>query len=297
MIYNQSGVTVTFALLVSLLVSFTRDPMLSSIWQDPESEKPVPAQKVNPVRRVALGFNNWFERMADKYPGGLRWSLTHRKTVLAAGLASVVAAFMILPALGFTWMPEIDADEFSVSLRTDPSSRLEFTTQRALQLAEEIRKDPAVEFTYASVGGGFRGTANNGSIFVRLKHDRERSMFEVQDDIRPLLRMPGVRANIQGTRSIFGGFRQPIQINVQGPEPTRLKIAAQQVQAAVRSVPCVAEPTSIDERETPQLCVTVVRQAACSTCLGVCAIASTLQPLFSGFRATEWEDALGYSHD
>ncbi|MGQ0813866.1 MAG: efflux RND transporter permease subunit [Gemmatimonadota bacterium] len=297
-IFYQFGVTVAFAVLVSLFVSFTLDPMLSSVWYDPEAEGAANGRKANPIRRVAFAFNDWFERVADKYPRWLAWSLMHRKTVLAGALVSIVAAFAILPALGFTWMPEIDAHEFNINLRTDPSSRLNFTTQKSLQLAEEIRKNPAVEFTYASVGGGFRGTANNGNIFVKLKHDRERSMFEVQEDIRPLLRaIPGVRANIQGTRSIFGGFRQPIQINVQGPEPTRLKIAAAQVLEAVRGVEGVAEPNSSDEGEIPQLDVTVDRQQAWSTGLGVGAIAATLQPLFSGFRATEWEDALGYSHD
>jgi hydrophobic/amphiphilic exporter-1 (mainly G- bacteria), HAE1 family len=297
-IFFQFGVTVAFAVLVSLFVSFTLDPMLSSVWHDPEVEKPVTGQKVGPIRRVAFAFNDWFERVADKYPGALQWSLTNRKKVLAGAAVSVVAAFLILPRLGFTWMPEIDADEFSVSMRTDPSSRMTFTMQKALQLAETIRKDPAVEFTYASVGGGFRGTANNADIFVKLKHDRERSMFEVQEDIRPMLRtIPGVRANVQPTRSIFGGYRQPVQINVQGPEPTRLKIAAAQVLEAVKDVPGIAEANSSDEGEIPQLDVIVDRQQAWSTGLGVGAIASTLQPLFSGFRATEWEDPLGYSHD
>jgi HAE1 family hydrophobic/amphiphilic exporter-1 len=295
-IFYQFGVTVAFAVLVSLFVSFTLDPMLSSVWFDPEVESGE-RRKSRGIKRIASGFNAWFERTADKYPGWLAWALTHRKIVLGGATASIVAAFIIIPRLGFTWMPEIDANEFSVSLRADPSSRLNFTVQKSLELAERIRQDPDVEFTYASVGGGFRGTSNNGNIFVKLKHDRERSMFDIQDDIRPLLRIPGVRANIQGTRSIFGGYRQPIQINVQGPEPTRLKLAANQVLEAVRAVPGVAEPNSSDEGEIPQLDVMVDRHQAWSAGVGVGAVASTLQPLFSGFRATQWEDALGYSHD
>ena len=62
-----------------------------------------------------------------------------------------------------------------------------------------------------------------------------------------------MRANITGTPTIFGGFRQPIQINVQGPEQSRLKVAAAQVMEALRDVPGVAEPTSSDEGEVPQL--------------------------------------------
>ena len=299
-IFYQFGVTVAFAVLVSLFVSFTLDPMLSSVWHDPEVEGKGPRGKTYLLRRVAFAFNDWFERVADKYPRWLRWSLEHRTIVLGGALASVVAALLIVPVLGFTWMPEIDADEFSISFRTAPASRLDYTTQKGLQIAELVRQDPDVRYTYTSVGSGFRGTSNNGQVFVKLKAkgERARSMFDIQEELRGKLRaVPGAMASVQGTRSIFGGYRSPIQINVQGPEPTRLKIAANEVLEAVREVPGIAEPRSSDEGEIPQLDVSVDRQQAWSAGVGVGAIASTLQPLFSGFRATQWEDALGYSHD
>ncbi|HEY0303857.1 MAG TPA: efflux RND transporter permease subunit, partial [Longimicrobiales bacterium] len=299
-IFYQFGVTVAFAVLVSLFVSFTLDPMLSSVWHDPEVEGHGPRGKTHIFRRIAFAFNDWFERVADKYPGWLRWSLAHRAIVLGIAAASIIGAFMLVPKLGFTWMPDVNADEFSVSVRTAPASRMDYTVQKGLQIAEVARQDSDVLYTYTSVGGGFRGTANNGSVFIKLKpkHDRERDMFAIQEDMRAKFGgIPGARASIQGARSIFGGFRQPIQINVQGPEPTRLKIAANEVMQAVREVPGIAEAMSSDEGEIPQLDVSVNRQEAWSAGVGVGAIASTLQPLFSGFRATQWEDPLGYSHD
>jgi HAE1 family hydrophobic/amphiphilic exporter-1 len=299
-IFYQFGVTVAFAVLVSLFVSFTLDPMLSSVWHDPEVEGHGPRGKTHIFRRIAFTFNDWFERVADKYPGWLRWSLAHRLIVLGVAAGSIIWAFMLIPKLGFTWMPEVNADEFSISLRTAPASRMDYTVQKGLQIAEIVRKDPDVLYTYTSVGGGFRGTANNGSVFVKLKRKRERDrdLFAIQEDLRgKLAAIPGARASVQGTRSIFGGFRQPIQINVQGPEPTRLKIAANEVLQAVRNVPGVSDAMSSDEGEIPQLDVSVNRQEAWAAGVGVGTIASTLQPLFSGFRATQWEDALGYSHD
>jgi HAE1 family hydrophobic/amphiphilic exporter-1 len=299
-IFYQFGVTVAFAVLVSLFVSFTLDPMLSSVWHDPEVEGHGPRGKTHIFRRIAFAFNDRFERLADRYPNWLQWSLAHRKIVMGVAAASIVAAFLIIPKLGFTWMPDVDANEFNIGVRTAPASRMDYTVSKGLQIAQLVRTDPDVMYTYTSVGGGFRGTANNGQVFVQLKPkgERSRSMFAIQEDLRGKLRtVPGARANIQGTRSIFGGFRQPISINVQGPEPTRLKLAANEVLNAVREVPGVAEPQSSDEGEIPQLDVTVDRDKAWSAGVGVGAIASTLQPLFSGFRATQWEDALGYSHD
>jgi HAE1 family hydrophobic/amphiphilic exporter-1 len=84
---------------------------------------------------------------------------------------------------------------------------------------------------------------------------------------------------------------------VQGPEPSRLKLVAAQVLEAVRDVPGAAEPQSSEEGDIPQLDVRVDRDRAWAAGLGVGAIGETIQPLFTGLRATEWEDAQGYSHD
>src|SRR5690349_17441178 len=142
-IFFEFGVTVAFAVLVSLFVSFTLDPMLSSVWADPEVEHGVndggehmaeQRKKANPIRRVAFAFNDWFERVADRYPNGLRWALTHRSIVLVGAALTIVASFLILPKLGFTWMPEVNGDEFSVGFRAPPGSSLAYTTGKGREI-------------------------------------------------------------------------------------------------------------------------------------------------------------------
>ncbi len=282
-IFFQFGVTVAFAVLVSLFVSFTLDPMLSSKWADPEVEHAVndggehmaeQRQKANPIRRVAFAFNDWFERTADHYPNWLGWALGHRLLVLGV------------------------ADEFSVAYRTPPGSRLDYTLDKGREIATFLMKQPETDFAYLSVGGGFRGTPNQGNVFVALKHGHERSLFAIQADLREKLRaIPGVRPQIMGQSSIFGGRQQPIIVNVQGPEASRLKIAAERTLEAVKSVPGVAEPNSSEDGDIPQLDVRVDRQEAWRAGLGVGSVAATLQPLFNGQRATTWEDPQGFSHD
>jgi HAE1 family hydrophobic/amphiphilic exporter-1 len=301
-IFFQFGVTVAFAVLVSLFVSFTLDPMLSSVWFDPDIEGAHGhgAATRNPVKRMVTRFNAWFETVADRYPRALDWALSHRAIVLGTAGASVVFALWLVPKLGFTWMPDINGDEFNVNFRVPPGSRIEYTMEKGREIAEFLQRQPDVDFTYLSVGGGFRGTPNNGSIFVRLrpKSKRSRTMFAIQNDLRVSMRsLPGVRPQIAGQRSIFGGYRPPIIVNVQGPEPTRLKLAAARVLDLMRSVPGVAEPTSSEEGDIPQLDVRIDRQEAWRAGLGIGSIAATLQPLFAGQRATRWEDPNGYEHD
>jgi HAE1 family hydrophobic/amphiphilic exporter-1 len=321
-IFFQFGVTVAFAVLVSLFVSFTLDPMLSSVWPDPDMEGHAkhgqadkasngvrremadpshvsrPSRARNPVRRAALAFNAWFERTADHYPRWLGWALAHRGITMSVAGASIVAAFLILPRLGFTWMPEVDGGEFNVSFRVPPGSRLEYTVGKGQEINRLLTAMPEVDYTYLSVGGGFRGTPSNGQIFVRLRKERERSQEQIQTALRgQLRRIANVRPFITGTPTIFGGRGQPIQVNVQGPEQSRLKIAANQVLEAMRDVPGIAEPNSAQDEEVPQLDVQVDRQQAWAAGLGIESIATTLQPLFTGERATLWEDPQGYSHD
>ena len=306
-IFFQFGVTVAFAVLVSLFVSFTLDPMLSSVWADPEVEhavnhttefQAVERGRANVIRRVSFAFNDWFERVADHYPVWLRWALGHRLAVLGLASLTVVASFVIIPRLGFTWMPEVNGDEFTVGFRTPPGSRLEYTLSKGREIAAFLKKQPETDYTYLSVGGGFRSTPNQGSVLVMLKRGHARALSEIQGTLRTKLRdIPGVRPSILGQRSIFGGFRQPIIVNVQGPEASRLKLAAARTLQAIKSVPGVAEPNSSEDGDIPQLDVRVDRQEAWRAGLGVGSVASTLQPLFNGQRATTWEDPQGFSHD
>jgi HAE1 family hydrophobic/amphiphilic exporter-1 len=255
-------------------------------------------RRANPIRRIAFGFNDWFERVADHYPRWLGWALGHRLTVLAVAAATVVLSFIILPRLGFTWMPDVNGDEFSVSFRTPPGSRLEYTLDKGREIAGFLKNQPETDFAYLTVGGGFRGTPNQGNIFVALKHGHKRSLFDIQADLRGKLRqIPGVRPSITGQSSIFSRGQQPIVVNVQGPEASRLRIAAARTLEAVKSVPGVAEPNSSEDGDIPQLDVHVDRQEAWRAGLGVGSVASTLQPLFNGQRATTWEDPQGFSHD
>src|SRR5688500_16443978 len=102
-IFFEFGVTVAFAVLVSLFVSFTLDPMLSSVWHDPEvSHAPgthVSREGVGPIRRFSFWFNDRFEGVADRYPGWLSWALAHRVTIMAIAAGTVVASMLIFPRL------------------------------------------------------------------------------------------------------------------------------------------------------------------------------------------------------
>jgi HAE1 family hydrophobic/amphiphilic exporter-1 len=237
-IFYQFGVTVAFAVLVSLFVSFTLDPMLSSIWADPELEHGGHAETRkrtrNPIRKFAFAFEICSSGPPTGTRAGSALLATSRTGDVHRGGVDVGAGAMY--PLWVT-LPDFDAGEFDAN-SAPRRVRVEYTTDKGHQVAALVRQMPEVQFTYMTVGGGGgmgRGS-NSGTVYVRLadKRDRLRSQQEIQTALRAEFpRVTGVRPSIGGSRSIFGGMGQPIRIYVQGPEVTRLKLAAEQVMQAV----------------------------------------------------------------
>src|SRR5207253_5861468 len=94
--FKPFALTIACAVLVSLFVSFSLDPMLSAYWPDPQLEA---HERRNPVARALDRFNAWFNRMAGKYKGLVAWALDHRTAMVVIAIASFIGA-LALPALG-----------------------------------------------------------------------------------------------------------------------------------------------------------------------------------------------------
>jgi HAE1 family hydrophobic/amphiphilic exporter-1 len=138
--FFQFGLTVAFAVLVSLFVSFTLDPMLSSRWHDPDIER---KGRRNIINRALDGFNDWFERMAERYKGVIAWSLDHRKTVVAAAFAAFVGGIAIFGGLQSEFQAPMDMGEFIAKVKSAPESSMSETRSRLAEVLKglaEFRK-------------------------------------------------------------------------------------------------------------------------------------------------------------
>src|SRR5688500_6104772 len=142
-----------------------------------------------------------------------------------------------------------------------PGTRLDSAVAKGDEISTFLREQPGVDYTYTTVGGGFRGGSSNGQIFVKLvDKDQRPKQGEIENTLREKLReIPAVRPQITGARSIFGGRGLPIVVNVHGPEASRLKIAANEVLGVMRDVPGVVEPHPSDAGNVPQLDVRAER--------------------------------------
>ena len=212
-IFFQFGVTVAFAVLVSLFVSFTLDPMLSSVWADPEVERRARSRRGRRKTRSGasvLRFNDWFERVADRYPRWLHWALTHRATVIGGALASIVIAAADPPAarLHLDARRSTATSSPSASARRPgraSSTRSDKGREIARLPASSSRRSSSRTCRSAAASAARPTTGTSSSSCIPRHAAQTQPVRDPEGSARQAPADPGGPANIQGQQSIFGG--------------------------------------------------------------------------------------------
>ena len=292
--FYQFGITVTAAVLVSLFVSFTLDPMLSSRWHDPDVEA---HQGRGFIGRGLQRFNDQFDRLHGAYERGLLWALRHRWVVVLGAVVAFVGAFPILAILGGDFMPDFDRGEYQVSFKSTPGATLRETGDRAVEMVERLRGLPDVEYAYTTIGeaGSSFRPVTEGSTYVKLKKTRGQRFSDVLRAGRHAVEgVPGL--TLAFTEA--GAFGQkPIQMSVRGADIDVLDRVSREFVAGMRRVPGVADIESSLEKSKPELRIEVNRQRASDLGVPVSSIVTTLQAGVVGQVATTIEDSAGDNHD
>ena len=298
--FYQFGVTVTVAVMVSLFVSFTLDPMLSSVWHDPDAHGP---RGKGPVAWVLRRFQAAMLRLEAAYVRLLRWGLRHRAVTLVAALAIFLGAFPLIRVIGTEFVPPADNNELYLQFYTPVGSSLELTRAKVQQVEAALREFPGVEQTYATINTGIVQGKNYASVFAKLA-DRTKRPMSVQQMRQPvrerLMRIPGVTVTDLGTLSSVGSGK-PIQISVQGPDMAELeRIAARALTAieatnrdlqrefGLRPTQGIIDLDTSSKPAKPTVSVQVDRQLASDLGVGVAQIGAALRPLLAGEAATSW---------
>jgi hydrophobic/amphiphilic exporter-1 (mainly G- bacteria), HAE1 family len=293
------GITVAFAVLVSLFVSFTLDPMLSSLWYDPQAEG---GASRGPIGRALERFNNSFHGLGRRYRSVIAWALDHRLATMGIAVVAFLAAMSLfkLGLVGGQFMPSSDNEQTALSIETPVGSSVDYTSAKALELSHYLDSLPEVALTYATVGGAQQNEAvNKGQIYVKLtpKKQRHRTQQQLEADLRRALpRFQGVTARVVQIGAA-GGSRAPIELNLQGPSLARLQQMSDTALAAIRGVPGLVDLRSSLEGRKPEFSVDVHRDLAADVGLSVGSIGAALRPVLTGEKAGTWEDETGLAHD
>src|SRR4051812_46264236 len=189
--FHEFGITIVAAVLISMFVSFTLDPMLSSVWHDPSIEahgKGGGGTSLydRTVGRLTGAFERATESLAEAYQKLLRWSLHHKLATVLLAIGVFVASVVMVPLLGTEFVPKADFSETSVNFYTPVGSSLEVTEAKARQVESILREFPEVRYTLSTINTGNAAGKMYASVYVRLVDRKQRSRSV--DDLSGVLR-------------------------------------------------------------------------------------------------------------
>ncbi|MBA4340653.1 MAG: nodulation protein NolG [Methylibium sp.] len=300
--FHEFGITIVAAVLISMFVSFTLDPMLSSIWHDPQAHG---AHRGPPVTlydktlgRVTLAFDRFSEWLSALYQGVLAWSLVHKGATLAIALATLLASCGLAGSLGKEFVPKADLSETQINFYTPVGSSLEVTEARARQIDAVLRALPEVRYTVTTINSGFAAGKIYGSIYVRLtdRKDRQRSVNDLVLPLREqLATIPGVTITNIGQTDLGGA--KSLQFSIQGADLKELERLSKTVMAKLEKIPGLVDLDSTLKPDKPTVAIEVKREAAADAGLNVNALAGTLRTLLAGTTVGNWRAPDGENYD
>ena len=290
------GFTMSFAILVSLLVSFTLTPMLAARWI-----KMRPRREDADGREIAeqSSKDSRFFRPLDRgYTAILQWSLAHRAVI--AGIATLVllSSVPLFMLANKNFLPNDDQSEFEVGLRAPEGTSLDATEIIASRLAARIRELPEVAYTLVSIADDPAQTQNAGTVYVRLTPvgDRKRDQFAVMNEVRAKV-LPGIgaanlRTGVRPVATIGGGGNQnaEIQFTINGPDLKALEHFAGAIAEAARKEPGVVDVDTSLNVGKPELSVNLDRLKAADLGVQISDAAEALRLLVGGDQVTTYNE-------
>jgi hydrophobic/amphiphilic exporter-1 (mainly G- bacteria), HAE1 family len=293
--FHEFGVTIVAAVLISMFVSFTLDPMLSSIWHDPDiAAHGKPERRLTFYDKTIGRVTGWFDRstdaLGDAYQSILRWALVHRLATVLLAVAVFATSVVMVPLLGTEFVPKADFSETSISFYTPVGSSLEVTEAKARQVEAIVREFPEVKYTLSTINTGAALGKNYASLYVRLvdRKERSRSVDQMSDVLRQRLKqVPGITVTHVGLLDAVGGNKQ-VEFSLQGPDLKELERLARLVSEKIRTIPGLVDLDSSVKPDKPLIDVDVKRDAASDLGLSVAQIGGSLRTLIAGQTVGTW---------
>lgn len=272
--FKPFGITVSAAMLTSLLVARTLSPVLAIYWL-----KAKPSNSPQKQSKIWLEFDQAYRNL-------LAWSLQHRMIVVTLAVGSFIAGIALIPLIPKGFIPKLDRGEFNIvytaplpslpaglgqgrpgelgqsggqveqmgqqdklgnsslsaaALAASSSSipipnPLNDSFDVAKKLEEVVRKSPAVATVFTTVGSR-EGEPNKGTLYVKLKEERELKTAQVQDQLRAALpKLAGVTTSIEDIQFVDTGGQKPLQIALKGNDLKALTTAAKAVKAKIEKI-------------------------------------------------------------
>ncbi|MGN5753486.1 efflux RND transporter permease subunit [Acinetobacter calcoaceticus] len=293
--FYQFGVTVSTAVLISMFISFTLDPMLSAHWKDPVKKKD------NWLQRFFNHISNVLDRLTHVYEKLLKLALRFRFITVIIAIVSLFAALGLSKLIGTEFVPTPDKGEVRIQFETPVDASLEYTQAKLHQVDQIIRQFPDVVSTYGVVNSEVDSGKNHAGLGVTLKPKQERSsdLNTLNNEFRDRLQsVAGIRVtSVAAAQDSVSGGQKPIMISIKGSDLNELQKISDRFIAEMEKIKGVVDLESSLKEPKPTLGVHINRVLASDLGLSVSQIANAIRPLIAGDNVTTWEDRDGENYD
>ena len=273
---HEFAITLSAAILMSLLVSLTTTPMMCAHVLRARAQEKEPG-------RLSRAIERGFQRLHDLYDTTLTWALDHRRLTLASLFVAVgltVVLYVIVPK-GF--MPQQDTGRLNGSLQADQSISFQAMNAKLAAFDRILRADPAVAHVVAFTGGGQRNSANFFVILKPLAERKVSSELIIARLRRQMARVPGASLYLQAVQDVRVGGRAgnaQYQYTLSGDDLAELQAWAPRVQRALATVPEITDVNSDQQQKGLQTSLVVDRDRAAELGVSMSQLDATLNDLY-----------------
>jgi len=299
--FYEFGMTVAFAVLISLFVAFSLVPMLAARFQMPRED----AEALDPDRatglwrfwlRIRRPLNVWnraFDSIKPIYQNILIISLRRRWVVVLIAILAFAGALVIVGSgmIGFEFQATTDQGKFYISGYTPPGTTLEETSERFEQLEKALAPLEEVTGSFVTIGGSNR-PVTEGLLLVILTNamEREKSAQELVDSVRTLISgVPGIKTSV-ALQPSESGSSKPVEFSIRGEDREELTRLAHEVQRIVRETPGTIDIDNSLEEGKPEMQISIDRQMADDLGLNVYSISQTIRSLVEGEVVSQYKE-------
>jgi len=291
---NSFGLTMSFSILVSLLVSFTLTPMLCARFLRRKA-----VQRGAPVieghgHGESSGIYGYVERF---YLRVLRWSMAHRWVIVLACVAALVAIPLLGKRANANFLPDEDESQFQISIRAPEGTSLDETRLLAMHIARDTEALPGVLYAVSTIGDDPQITPNLASIYVKLKPVDQRAENQLEliqrarSEVLPRYEGKGLRLSVSLVQAFSGGGQNfPIMYQITGPDMAKITDYSTRLLEVLKTLPGVVDPDTSLIVGKPELRAHIDRAKAAELGVNVAEVASTLRLLVGGYQVTNFNE-------
>ena len=282
--FFEFGITVTVAVLVSLFVSLTLTPMMTSRFLSYRKKH----------GKVYLFLEKVFDTAFGVYPPLLALALKNRWKVIALAVASVIAGLMLFAVLGKEFLPTEDQGRYLVRLETPIDYSLPRADTIMKKVDEDLRKRPEVASTFYVTGSDLTPDVNKSKIYVNLKERKDRNIVQIDSmkQVRDaLVQEKEMKASVELVAMVGGGMRStPIQLMIQGRDLDDLNKRTIAIKDEFAKLPGVVDVDTSIEIGKPEVRIHMDRDRAANLGVSASSVGGTINTMIGGEIVGKYKD-------